>query len=403
MTMKRHFPGCAVLAALLLASLAGGAAPAQEARQSTTGPAPPPGVVSPPLGDSKTAIMLDGVPAYLWRHGCGPTSVGMVLGYWDARGFDNLISGSAATQTGDVDQAIASGGSSSSSYPAGSEQHYEDYARPEDAPPTMQQDDALQQGRTPHADNCVADFMGTSRSSANNYYGWSWSSGVVPSFTGYVALRSSHYIPSSSVYYFGSTLTFSVVRQEIDAGRPMVFLVDSDGNGDTDHFIPVIGYNAGPPQTYIYYNTWDLQAHESEFRGMSNTYPWGVWSGWSFRLAKTFSFLSEPEGGTFQEGGSLSWTVLTDGAEGTPVYTWYKGTVPIQGRTDSSFSIDSLKLEDSGWYSCRVTDGNGTTVETDPVFVTVKAMNAIPAAGVPALALAALCILFSARRLRRRA
>ena len=136
---------------------------------------------------------------------------------------------------------------------------------------------------------------------------------------------------------------------------------------------------------------------------MSNTYPWGVWSGWSFRLAKTFSFLSEPEGGTFQEGGSLSWTVLTDGAEGTPVYTWYKGTVPIQGRTDSSFSIDSLKLEDSGWYSCRVTDGNGTTVETDPVFVTVKAMNAIPAAGVPALALAALCILFSARRLRRRA
>ena len=174
--MKKPVIMRAALAALLWAFLAGGAAFAQEDRQSTTGPTPPPGVVSPPLNASKTTVTMTGVPAYLWRHGCGPTAVGMLVGYWDGKGFDDLIPGSAATQTSDATQAIASGGTASFPWPAGSEQHYEDYASPEDNKPTMLQDDALQQGRTPHADNCIADFMRTSRSTAANYYGWSWSS-----------------------------------------------------------------------------------------------------------------------------------------------------------------------------------------------------------------------------------
>jgi hypothetical protein len=401
--MKRQLLQRTVLLALLLAVVAGGGASAQEARQSTTGPTPPPGVVSPPLSDSKAAVTLAGVPPYLWRHGCGPTAVGMVVGYWDARGFDDLIPGSADTQTAAVTQAIASGGSASTPYPAGSEQHYEDCASPEDTPPNLQQDSVLQQARTPHADNCLADFMRTSRSTAGNYYGWSWSNDIISSFNGYVSLRSPYYVPAARMYYFASTLTFGVVKQEIDAGRPMVFLVDSDGDGNTDHFVAIVGYNDGPPQTYLYYDTWDLQTHEAEFRGMTAGNPWGVWAGWSFGLTGTFAFLSEPDGGTFQEGNSLNWTVLLEGAVGTPTYRWLKNSSPLQDKTDSTFSIDSLTLDDAGWYTCEVTDGNGTVMTTDAVYVKVNKLNAIPATGPPAImALAALCFLLGVKGIHAR-
>jgi hypothetical protein len=401
--MERRLVGRTALLALFFAALTG-VVPAQEARQSTTGPTPPPGVVSPPLSDSKSAVTISGVPSYLWRHGCGPTAVGMVVGYWDGKGFGDLIPGAAAAQTADVQQAVASGGSASSPNPAGSERHYEDYARPEDNSPNLQPDDALLVGRPPHVDNCLADFMRTSRSSASNYYGWSWSNDIEPAFNNYVALRSPYYVPTTSAHYFGSTLNFAVVKQEIDQGRPMVFLVDSDGNGGTDHFITIIGYNDGPPQTYIYFDTWDMATHEAEFRGMSAGCPWGVWGGWSFGLTNTFVFLCEPEGGDFQEGGSLNWTVLVEGAVGVPTYRWFRNSHLIPGKTDSAFSIDELQPEDSGWYECEVTDGNGTVMKTESVYVNVRALNAIPAAGIPALAaVAGLCLLYSARRLRRRA
>ncbi len=397
----KHLSGhCVALFALAGSVLTAGAAFAQEDRQSTTGPTPPPGVVSPPASASKSLVTIPGVPGYLWRHGCGPTAVGMVIGYWDGKGFDDLIPGSAATQTADVYQAIASGGGSASPRPAGSEQHYEDYASPEDDNPTMVDDDVIQKNRTPHPDNSVADFMRTSRSTASNYYGWSWSSDVPPAFNGYVSLRSPYYVPTTSTYRFGTTLTFDVVKREIDAGRPMVFLVDSDGDGKTDHFVTVIGYNDGPPQTYIYRDTWDWSAHESEFRVMSSDYPWGVWSGWSFSIRNAFVFLSEPEGGTFQVGGSLSWTVLVEGAIGTPAYQWFKGADPIEGKTEGTFSIASLAKEDSGWYTCQVTDGNGTVITTEAVYVSVKGPNAIPAAGNAALVtLAVLCVLGGTYRL----
>jgi hypothetical protein len=399
--MNRHFSRHATLSAVLLALFAGGAALAQEARQSTTGPTPPPGVVAPPLSGAKSVVQITGVPPYLWRHGCGPTAVGMVLGYWDGKGFDDLIPGSAASETVEVTQAIASGGSSSSPSPTGTPQHYEDYCRPEDSRPTLVDDEATTLDRMPHSDNCIADFMLTSRSTALNYYGWSWSSDVIPAFNGYVSLRSRRYAPTAHQYNFGASLTFDLVKREIDAGRPMVFIVDSSGDGETDHLVAVIGYNDGPPQTFIYYDTWDLVPHESEFRGMSDTYQWGVWAGWSFSLKNNFVFLSEPESGTMKEGESLSWTVEVEGAVGEPSYQWFKSSAPIQGRKDRTFSIESLTWEDSGWYECQVTDGTGTVMRTQSAHLSVKKLNAIPAAGNAALIFTVLlCALIGVRRLR---
>jgi hypothetical protein len=316
----------------------------------------------------------------------------MVIGYYDGRGYDSLIAGDASIETAAVDQAIASGGNSSA--PVSPEQHYEDYARPQDHYPNPLPDDYITQGRTPHQDNCIADFMKTSRSnhpSGPNYYGWNWSSDVKPAFEDYVARVAPYYSAMSIEYAMGSTLTFNLIKAEIDAGRPMVFLVDSNQDGETDHFVPVIGYADGPPASYIYYDTWTQIPHQAEFRPMSTAYAWGVWEGWTFHIegGDGFSFSECPHGGWFNEGDTLALRVAVAGTVGSVTYQWRKDGADLPGETWSSYGIDSLGLDDTGWYSCRVTDGGKSVRETDPVHVQVFPMGSLPAMGVAGLCLLA--------------
>ena len=102
---------------------------AQLNEQSTIGKTPPIGVnVVGHISDSKNVTsqqIISGVPYYLWRHGCGPTSVGMVVGYYALHGFSGLIAGSATTQTSSVNTAIAS------------QENYNDYCSPEDSYPNL--------------------------------------------------------------------------------------------------------------------------------------------------------------------------------------------------------------------------------------------------------------------------
>jgi hypothetical protein len=263
--------------------------PYDEPQQSKTGPTPPPGVPEKIREIGTLAVAaLSSVPPYSWRHGCGPTAVSMVVGYYDSQGYNDLITGDASTQTDDVNQAIASGGTSGSPYPSGSEQHYEDYSRPEDPPPgAMQTDDYITQSRIPHSDNCIGDYMDTSKSTRNNRYGWSWSSDVGPSFVSYVNQQNSSYNPTYEQYQMGSTLTWNILTTEIDNGRPMVFLVDTDADGGTDHFVTVVGYRDTPSQQYGCLDTWapaDV-VRWCDFAQMSSGQPWGIWGGWSFSLA----------------------------------------------------------------------------------------------------------------------
>ncbi|MFH2122201.1 MAG: hypothetical protein ABIJ50_01765 [Pseudomonadota bacterium] len=206
-------------------------------QQNTTGPVPPEGIkpaIATFSGDAISGgadVTVLGVPSYLWRHGCGPTAVGMVVGYWDKNGCSDLYDGDASTQTSSVNQGIASQGNSTT--PG----HYEDYSLPEDASPTMLPDKSELPAGDEHINNSIADFMHTSWSSDQNYYGWSWSNQIIPAFTNYATLRNNTYNSSTSEYYYGSSLTWTVLTREIDAKRPMVFLVDSSGDGYTDHFV----------------------------------------------------------------------------------------------------------------------------------------------------------------------
>jgi hypothetical protein len=252
--------------------------------QSTTGPQPPPWVEpkQPSTGPVRAQIQKTlPVPGYRWRHGCGPTVVGMVLGYYDMRGYRDLFPGGAYDQTPEVDQCIASHGDTANP------RHYEDYSLPMDSSGDIQPDKSEDPPGDEHTHDSIADFMETSWSSRNNRYGWSWSSDIGPAFRDYTNMRNPDYGPSFAQYRMSNgTLNWSVLTREIDAGCPMIFLVDTGGDNKTDHFVTVIGYRDQPSQQYGCLDTWTPvdAVRWCDFAAMANGQSWGIAYGWSFSL-----------------------------------------------------------------------------------------------------------------------
>jgi len=252
-----------------------------ERQKSTTGPTPPPNVVKQKSSgiDSTFAAggatqKVLGVPGYEWRHGCGPTAVGMVVGYYDVRGFDNLYDGSAASQTYAVNQGIAS--QRSSSNPG----HYEDYSLPMDDTASQPIADKSQSGGT-HVADSIADYMHTSWSSDGLFYGWSYSDMISPALISYVKSKDSDYTVNSTEYDFDH-MPWNILTNEIDNDRPMIFLVDTNADGYTDHFVTVVGYRIYNGQNqYGCLDTWApaSEVRWSNFSKMKAGTSWGVWGG----------------------------------------------------------------------------------------------------------------------------
>jgi hypothetical protein len=246
--------------------------------QSTTGPTPPKGINTiGHVSDEKnvtTQQVITGVPAYLWHHGCGPTSVGMVLGYYDMHGFANLIPGSSSTQTTPVNTAIAS------------TENYDDYASPEDNYPTLLPDKSELPTGDEHINNCIADYMFTSQSYSSNYYGWSWSSDIGPAWLDYIYYDTDpNYTGVCSPYDFVSFPWDSLVNN-VNNNHPMVFLVDTDGDGSTDHFICVVGYKTDLGINYYgCFDTWDSNLHWYQYLPMAGGTPWGIYSCYTFGIS----------------------------------------------------------------------------------------------------------------------
>ena len=284
------------MAAILLAIavLAGAVSAAAQAREAlktqgltTTGPIPPANV-RPATGARRAVaaageVVVAGVPAYIWHDGCAPTSTGMVLGYWDGHGFPDLIPGDASTPTAAVYQAIASHGS------AAAPGNYEDYALPTDSGGAIKPDKSEPPAGDEHVSDSVADFMQTSWSADGLAYGWSYTNMVGPAFTSFAQLRLPGATATATDYYTGSygswAFTFAVLQQEIDAGRPMVLCVDSNGDGTTDHAVAGIGYREtnGYPE-YACWDTWSTSMRWERFRDVSSSYAWGVSGGTALSL-----------------------------------------------------------------------------------------------------------------------
>jgi hypothetical protein len=243
---------------------------------SRTGPVPPRGVDIVGRRFSRSAALdgevIPGVPAYLWWRGSGPTAVAMVLAYYDTHGFPNLLPGNGAVQSDAINLAIASTG------------HYADYSLPLDYPPNLLKDKSEPPAGDEHASDSLADFLKTSWSVNESYYGWTWSIDVQPGFESYVKLVSS-YDALANCHYFRN-LMFPALRNEVESRRPFVLLVDSDGDGEADHFVTAVGVVTESGTDYFgCYNTWDKAVHWYPYRPLAAGTAWGVHSAYFFNVA----------------------------------------------------------------------------------------------------------------------
>ncbi len=202
-------------------------------------------------------VVLSLVPAYDWYHGCGPTAAASVVGYWDLHGYSNLFSAEgwdAVRLTANVQNQISSP---------------EHNARYDPKP-----DDTTK----PESWNSIADWFRTSKDPLD--YGWSYQSYADDAFEGYANYRGYQF---DSYYESWGAFTWNDLVNEIDAGNPMMFLVDSGGDGDTDHFVPVFGYEdrGSDGLWYALYTTWSESETTTwqQFRPMSSSYNWGVGYG----------------------------------------------------------------------------------------------------------------------------
>jgi len=311
---------------------------ALNAQQSTTGPYRPKGVSKGIIqNNQKSTNTIIGVPSYIWHRGCGPTALGMVIGYYDTHGFTDLIDGDASTQTSYVNDAIANSN------------HYSDYSLPIDSPPNLLADKSQLGGA--HSSNCIADFMNTSWSSRSNYWGWSWSNDIAPAFTNYIQMRNSTYVVSTSYQYFNTGTSWNNFKSEIDSNKPVVLLVDSNGDGYTDHFVTGIGYD-DTGMLYAIYDTWDHSIHWYQWRSMSSNYSWGIY-GYDILniepLSTSYITVTDPNGGENWLQGSSQYITWDDNISENVKIQLYKGS--------NLNSIITNSISSNGSYSWTVPSG----------------------------------------------
>lgn len=388
---RRRAPLAAAVSALFLLALPlrtvaqSGDGPAQEPRewpraQSTSGPRRPPGqeLEAQRAVDRRlmldTSVVISNVPSYLWYRGCGPTSAGMILGYYDNMGYEGLVDGGATSQTASVNSMIASSG------------HYEDYSEPLDYYPTLVPDGSQTNVGGCHPSDSVADFMETSWSAAGNYWGWSWSDDVDNALTNYVNWKASQYTCSAQ-YRTYNLFTWERFCGEIGSNRPVVFLVDTDGNGGSDHFIAIIGYGTdGPTNLYACYDTYDHNIHWYTFGNMAVGRIYGIHSATFFSIEPVSncppgkpSNPSPPNGSAgISTNAMLSWAAGW-GATGHDVYF---GTNPAPGAAEFKGSppgtvYDPGGLEGGSTYYWRIDASNEWGKATGDVwsFTTFVAHN----------------------------
>jgi hypothetical protein len=212
--------------------------------------------------------VLGSAPDYDWWYGCSPTSVGMIMGFYDRNGYGghcytNLLPGATAELSNYGNSSALANGMIAST------QHINDYWPNPDV--------------GSHTPNCLADFMGTSQNHGSpepcGYPGlggtwfWNWTDGHPLTPADAVALgvqtcdgmygvyefltyRGYNYAALYSQYiygYNGNTLGFSLAQYqaEIDGGRPMVIQVSGHS---------MFGYGYSGSTVYVH-DTWTEGAH----------------------------------------------------------------------------------------------------------------------------------------------
>jgi hypothetical protein len=316
--------------------------------------------------EDRSSKVISGVPAYLWHHGCGPTAAGMVVGYWDTHGYGLLIPGDASWQSNAVDDAIAN------------TPHYNDYSLPMDNAndhPSPLPDRSEPPVGDEHASNCVGDFMKTSWSAAGNYYGWSWFSHVDNALQDYVNWANANYGASYNVSVQNETwgsFTWGDLVTEINANRPLVLLVDTDGNGGTDHFVTAIGYrDTYGYQEYACLDTWGTGVRWERFRDVGHD--WGIFGATTCTITGgvqlDFIVIDGPE--EVDEDTSTDfdcYAYYTDGSHALVDPTW-EVTPPAAINADGLLTVPEVDDDTDILITATYSEGGITRTDTHAVVI----------------------------------
>ncbi|MBN1787354.1 MAG: PEP-CTERM sorting domain-containing protein [Sedimentisphaerales bacterium] len=201
------------------------------------------------------------MPAYKWYYGCSPTAAASIIGYWDLNGYPNLFDAQGWDEirlTENVKDQISS------------PEHNARYnPRPDDL-------------TQPDSHNCIADWFRTSADFRD--IGVSSYEYADDAFEGYADYRGylfdAYYEPMYEGYDFVESFTWMDLVNEINIGNPMMFCVDTTGNGHADHSVSVLGYDDRGEDGLWYgcYTTWseDETVVWQQFRPVSENYTWGV-------------------------------------------------------------------------------------------------------------------------------
>ena len=199
-------------------------------------------------------LVLSGVPQYYWYYGCAPTSGGMLVGYWDANGYD-LVEGDISTYNATAKTAIAS------------VDHINDYY--------IGTGDAAGTDSGSHVDNSIADFMDTSvdpLGKGGTYdISYAGKAGIAQGLQEFASWDNPDTAGTNESHSFVATterttarpdlsptgdFSFTDLINEIDAGNPLTLngLVPEGG-----HTIVAYGYQDNPGTTNDWvavYDTW---------------------------------------------------------------------------------------------------------------------------------------------------
>ena len=296
-----------------------------------------PGLLLSARGLLAAPVALGPAPAYYWYHGCGPTAAASIVGYWDLAGLSNLFdaAGSDAYLTANVQDQI-----SSPAHNAKYDPTPDNASLPVPAPTS------------------IASWFRTSVDP--RIYGESLATNSPSAFIGYGSYRGYGFA-SSYESMTTSTFTWDKFVSQINAGRPMMFEVDSDGSGSTDHFVSVFGYeDRGPSgKWYGFYDTWS----EAETLLWQPFRPMAVGNAWGIAYA---TYVTPP----------FQWNV--------PTGSWYAGASWNSGPPASAVN-DSAWIDNGG--EALISSGS---VAVNTLYVGWRKSGTVRQSGATSVSVAAL-------------
>ncbi|GAB5558930.1 MAG: hypothetical protein SynsKO_05770 [Synoicihabitans sp.] len=152
----------------------------------------------------------------------------------------------------------------------------------------------------------------------------------------------------------GANVTFTVVATGLPAPSYQWHLGGSEIPGATSASLSLTNVSGGDAGVYTVV--------------VSNSVGFVTSRGAELILNAPPTFTTQPEGGTINEGDSITFTAEAVGPP-APTYQWFFNGGELSGRTDASYTISSANAGHTGTYTVVATNSQGSTTSSEAELV----------------------------------